>query len=205
MNKLSTQMLQATLVIVAVLFLLPLQSAHASASISIVGPSVFNADLKFPGRGAFGFHPGTVSVGQGGKVSFTNNGYDQHTVTSYTTKISVDFEGAQVNMPIPDGNFDSLSTFGPIEAGDTYTLDTSGLATGDYKFFCLIHPWMQGTLHVTSGGKSSASVSMDHHQGSTTQFLREAQAGDSSPTTYESHKEQSFQSLTSRRYSTPSP
>src|SRR2546426_11679433 len=106
MNKLSTQMLQATLVIVAVLFLLPLHVAHASASISIVGPRVFNADLKFPGRGAFGFHPGTVSVGQAGKVSFTNKGYDEHTVTSYTTKMLVLFEGAQVNIPIPDGNFD---------------------------------------------------------------------------------------------------
>src|SRR3989442_10871254 len=124
MNITSRHMLQATFVIAVALILLPIQSAHASASISIVGPRVFNADLKFPGRGAFGFHPGTVSVGQGGKVSFTNNGYDEHTVTSYTTKMLVPFEGAQVNTPIPDGRFDSLSTFGPIEVGDTYTLDT---------------------------------------------------------------------------------
>ena len=170
MQKTSKHILQVTFVIAVTLLLWPLQSAHASASISIVGPRVFNADLKFPGRGAFGFHPGTVSVDEGGKVSFTNNGYDEHTVTSYMTKMLVPFEGAQVNIPIPDGRFDSLSTFGPIEAGDSYTLDTTGLATGDYQFFCQIHPWMQGTLHVTSNGsRTTVNVNIDHHQGSTTQ------------------------------------
>jgi len=172
MNHTSKHLIQATIVLSVVLFLLPLQSAHASASISIVGPRRLTADLKFPGQGAYQYHPGSMSVGQGGKVSFTNNGYDQHTVTSYSTKMSVDFEGAQVNVPIPDGKFDSLSTFGPIEAGDTYTLDTTGLATGDYQFFCQIHPWMQGTLHVTSSGsRTTVNVNIDHHQGSTTQFF----------------------------------
>ena len=75
----------------------------------------------------------------------------------------VPFEGAQVNVPIPDGKFDSLYTFGPIEAGDTYTLDTSSLATGNYQFFCQIHPWMQATLHVTSSGsRTTVNVSIDH-------------------------------------------
>src|SRR5436309_198329 len=171
MKTTSKHILHGILIITAVLFLFPMNAAHASVSISIVGPSRLTADLKFPGQGAYQYHPGSISVGQGGKVSFTNNGYDQHTVTSYTTKLSVDFEGAQVNVPVPDGKFDSLSTFGPIEAGDTYTLDTSRLATGDYQFFCQTHPWMQGTLHLTSNGKSSASVTMDHHQGSTTQFF----------------------------------
>ncbi len=172
MNKTSKHMIQGTLIVAAVLFLLPVHAAHASAGISIVGPRVFNADLKFPGKGAFAFHPGTISVGQGGKVSFTNNGYDQHTVTSYTTKMLVPFEGAMVNVPIPDGKFDSLSTFGLIESGDTYTLDTTSLSTGDYTFFCQIHPWMQGTLHVTSSGsRTTINVNIDHHQGSTTQFF----------------------------------
>ena len=172
MNHTSKHLIQATIVLSAVLFLLPLQSAQASASISIVGPRRLTAELKFPGQGAYQYHPDSMSVGQVGKVSFTNNGYDQHTVTSYSTKIPVDFEGAQINLPIPDGKFDSLSTFGPIEAGDTYTLDTTGLATGDYQFFCQIHPWMQGTLHVTSSGsRTTVNVNIDHHQGSTTQFF----------------------------------
>ncbi len=173
MNEISKHMLQGTLVIAAVLFLLPLHSAQAAASISIVGPRNLTPDLQFPGRGAQNFHPLTVSVSQGGKVSFTNNGYDEHTVTSYTTKLLVDFEGAKVNVPIPDGKFDSLSTFGPIESGDTFTLDTTRLAPGDYNYFCQIHPWMQATLHVTTGSsRTTASVNMDHHQGSTSQFFQ---------------------------------
>ncbi len=156
----------------SLLFLLPVHSANASSTINIVGPRTINpTTFNFPGRGAFGFHPGVVTVSQGGTVTFTNNGYDEHTVTSYTDKVQVDFEGLQVLMPVPDGKFDS-GTANTIESGQSWILDTSNLAPGDYAYFCQIHPWMQALLHVTTGtSHSTTSVNIDHHQGNTSQFF----------------------------------
>src|SRR3989442_1941105 len=128
-------------------------------------------DLQLPGGGAFSFRPGTVSVSQGGTVTWTNNGYDQHTVTSYTTKTTFNFEGVNVQLPVPDGQFDS-GIQAPIQSGQSWSLNTAALSPGDYHYFCQIHPWMQALLHVArSTGSTSASVSIDHHQGSTTQFF----------------------------------
>jgi len=154
------------------LFASPVSSASTQASISIKDVAHFDpATFSFPGSSAFNFRPSTVSVSQGGLVTWTDNGYDQHTVTSYTTKMSVNFEGVTVNVPVPDGTFDSgIAT--PIQSGQSWTLNTQNLSPGDYHYFCQIHPWMQALLHVASGNSaSSAEVSIDHHQGSTTQFF----------------------------------
>src|SRR5712692_239409 len=160
---------------VAILAILALASpvhAASNASISIVDVRhIDTTTFNFPGRGAFDFRPGIVSVNQGGKVTFTDRGYDEHTVTSYTDKVQVDFEGLQVMMPVPDGKFDS-GIANTIKSGQSWTLDTANLSPGDYTYFCQIHPWMQATLRVTSGSShSTASVNIDHHQGSTSQFF----------------------------------
>ncbi len=151
-------------------FTIPVQ-ARGTATISMVDLKSFNPDtFKFPGQGAFNFHPGIATVALGGSVTFSTEGFEEHTVTSFTEKVLVDFEGATVNMPVADGKFDSgIAT--PIESGESWTLDTSSLATGDYSYFCQIHPWMQALLHIADHGPSSASVRMDHHIGNTVQFF----------------------------------
>ena len=155
------------------LFATPAYASSTNATISIEDVAHFNASkFTFPGSNAFDFKPGVASVAQGGAVTWTDNGYDQHTVTSYTNKMVVSFEGLQVTVPVPDGTFDS-GVEAPIQSGQTFTLDTSKLSPGDYHYFCQIHPWMQALLHVTArtNNPSSTSVSIDHHQGDTGQFF----------------------------------
>src|SRR5712692_3354833 len=172
MNKLTKHTLQGTAFIAALLFILPVHSAAATSTISIVDLRTINTTtFTFPGGGAFSFRPGIVSVDQGGKVVFTDNGYDMHTVTSYTNKVPFNLEGLTVQLPIPDGKFDS-GIHTPILSGQSWTLDTTNLASGDYTYFCQIHPWMQATLRVTSSSSHTiANVNIDHHQGDTSQFF----------------------------------
>ena len=78
--------------------------------------------------------PASVSVNPGDTVTWSNDDTAAHTVTS----------GSAADGP--DGIFDS-SLF---MAGTTYehTFDT----LGEYPYFCMVHPWMVGTVLVTPGG-----------------------------------------------------
>jgi plastocyanin len=169
------RILPAVSILATLLFATPVNAAATTASISINDLAHFNpATFNFPGASAFSFHPGVATVSQGGTVTWTNNGYDQHTVTSYTVKTTFSFEGVNVQLPVPDGHFDSLNATGPIQSGQSWTLDTGAakLSPGDYLYFCQFHPWMQALLHVVSDtSHPTASVNIDHHQGSTGQFF----------------------------------
>ena len=166
--------LPAISILATLLFATPVNAASSQATISIHDVAQFNpTTFSFPGGGAFSFRPGIATVSQGGTVTWTNNGYDQHTVTSYTNKVTFNFEGVNVQLPVPDYQFDS-GIAAPIQSGQSWTLDTAAakLSPGDYHYFCQIHPWMQALIHVVSGtGSPSASVNIDHNQGSTTQFF----------------------------------
>src|SRR5712692_7294427 len=177
--------LPAISILATLLFATPVNAASSQATISIHDVAQFNpTTFSFPGGGAFSFRPGIATVSQGGTVTWTNNGYDQHTVTSYTTKMTVNFEGVNVQLPVPDGQFDS-GVQAPIQSGQSWSLNTAALSPGDYHYFCQIHPWMQAILHVASGsGSPSASVSIDHHQAARPSSSREAPAGASCQGTY---------------------
>jgi plastocyanin len=166
------RILPAISILATLLFATPVNAASSQASISIIDVAHFNpTTFSFPGAGAYEFRPGIATVSQGGTVSWTNNGYDQHTVTSYTTKMVVNFEGVSVSVPVPDGTFDS-GIAAPIQSGQTWTLNTAALSPGDYHYFCQIHPWMQALIHVASSTvPSNAQVNIDHIQGSTSQFF----------------------------------
>lgn len=86
----------------------------ASTAPSTAGVSIAN----------FAFSPTSVSVKQGGTVTFTNNDSVAHTV-----KVT--------------GQADQS-----IAAGDTYTLATSTLTVGAHSYSCSIHPSMTGTINV---------------------------------------------------------
>jgi len=101
-------------------------------------PVEFNGIISIPeGSGAPGcdetnscFIPFNVSVSTGEEITWSNNDSAAHTVTSGTPS-----DG-------PDGNFDS----GLFMADGTFsaTLDESG----EYPYFCMVHPWMTGNITV---------------------------------------------------------
>ena len=100
--------------------------------------SEFNGMISLPeGSGAPGcdetnecYIPFNVSISAGEEITWSNYGTAAHTVTSGSPS-----DG-------PDGNFDS----GLFMAGETFsaTLDESG----EYPYFCMVHPWMLGNITV---------------------------------------------------------
>ncbi len=76
------------------------------------------------------FLPGEVTIGVVESVTWHNDSGVIHTVTSGS------FEDG------PDGVFDSSI----IMSGDTFTHTFT--ETGQYEYFCSIHPWMTGTVIV---------------------------------------------------------
>ncbi|MFQ5572614.1 MAG: plastocyanin/azurin family copper-binding protein [Nitrosopumilaceae archaeon] len=75
--------------------------------------------------------PSSVSISTGSTVVWINDDTAAHTVTS----------GSPTDGP--DGIFDSSLVLG----GDSFevTFDDSG----NYDYFCLVHPWMKGTVNVS--------------------------------------------------------
>ncbi len=78
--------------------------------------------------------PSEVTVDVGGQVTWTNDDTAAHTVTS----------GSAADGP--DGNFDS-SLFMAATTFE-HTFDT----VGEYPYFCMVHPWMVGTVVVQEAG-----------------------------------------------------
>ena len=75
--------------------------------------------------------PSSVTVAPGGTVIWFNDDTVHHTVTSGTISGGHDGEFAS---PLFIGN----STF-------SHTFDEEGV----YDYFCIVHPWMTGTVEVS--------------------------------------------------------
>ena len=75
------------------------------------------------------YDPDVANVPQGYIIEWTNNDELAHTVTS---------------------SLDSGDTFdsGLFNAGETFQLDTSDLALGEYEYICIVHPWMVATIVI---------------------------------------------------------
>ena len=76
------------------------------------------------------FIPATVTIGAGGMVTFANNDSAAHTSTAGTPA-----DG-------PSGVWDSSL----VMMGAAYT--TPALEAGEYPYFCMVHPWMEGLVIV---------------------------------------------------------
>ena len=87
------------------------------------------------------FLPATVTIGVGGSVEFVNNDNAAHTSTAGTPT-----DG-------PSGVWDSSL----VMMGTSYT--TPALDAGEYPYFCMVHPWMEGLVIVTDDHSSSTSSS----------------------------------------------
>jgi plastocyanin len=75
------------------------------------------------------YEPDVAHVPKGNIIEWTNADTVAHTVTS-----SVDF-GDTFNSNM-------------INAGEKFALDTSKLASGEYEYMCMVHPWMISTLVI---------------------------------------------------------
>jgi len=107
-------------------------SAFAAETASVSAP----AGTSVPGCEETNecFVPSEVTIDVGGEVTWSNDDSAAHTVTS----------GSAADGP--DGVFDS-SLF---MAGTTFsaTIDEAGT----YPYFCMVHPWMVGTVIVQEAG-----------------------------------------------------
>jgi len=86
------------------------------------------------------FIPSTVTIEVGETVTWENNDTAAHTASAGTSA-----DG-------PSGVWDS----GLIMAGQSYsyTADTAGT----FDYFCMVHPWMEGTLIVEAAGAADAAA-----------------------------------------------
>ena len=112
----------------------------AIVSVVAIAPSAFAAEVTIenaPGSSAAGcepdcFIPSTVTIDVGGEVIWENNDNAAHTSTA----------GSPVDGP--SDVFDSSL----IMAGSSFshTFDEAG----SFDYFCMVHPWMVGTVIVLS-------------------------------------------------------
>ena len=122
---------------------LPLVAVFVTAIMMSVPPAFAEVTIiPAAGSGAPGceetaegcYIPSTATVDVGGVVIMSNTDTAAHTWTSGTPE-----DG-------PDGNFDtSLIMTG---AAFEWSPDT----VGEYPYFCMVHPWMQGTITVQEAG-----------------------------------------------------
>ena len=89
------------------------------------------------------FIPADVTVDVGGEVTWSNDDTAAHTITSGTPA-----DG-------PDGTFDSSL----VMPGTTfsYTFEDAG----EYTYFCVVHPWMEGTVTVSGEAHGGDDMTMD--------------------------------------------
>lgn len=107
----------------------------------------FNAeDAEYLGE--WGFMPGHLTVTKGESIEFVNPATNArpHTVTSIT------WSGTAPTRTLESGaKFDSSPTRDAlVMPGMSFTLDTSTLDTGNYMFYCTLHPWMVGTFTLVA-------------------------------------------------------
>jgi plastocyanin len=75
------------------------------------------------------YGPDVAVVTQGHTVEWTNEDSIVHTVTS-------------------EEGFGEIFDSSLIDAGDVFTLDTTNLEVGEYKYLCSLHAWMVATLVI---------------------------------------------------------
>ncbi len=86
------------------------------------------------------FIPSTVTIEAGGTVTWENTDNAAHTATGGTPT-----DG-------PSGAFDSSLMM--VDGTFSFTFDSAGT----YPYFCMVHPWMQGTVIVEAAGAAEAEA-----------------------------------------------
>ena len=126
------------------------QSRYAVTILDNQAPSPL--DGFDPDQAYWRFNPHQLVVPQGAQVVFQSppGNHHPHTVTSLV-RISGPFASPVV---VHGGTiFESSPTQPPdvdtrIHPGESFTLGTSILSSGNYAYFCKLHPWMNGEITV---------------------------------------------------------
>ena len=104
---------------------------HMTATVSVTEGSGASAEAPCVADNTC-FMPAEVTVDVGGEVTWSNDDNAAHTVTS----------GADLTSDDVGTVFDS----GLFMAGNTFSHKFD--AAGEYPYFCMVHPWMVGTVIV---------------------------------------------------------
>ena len=95
-----------------------------------------------------GVTTGIITIFSGDSVTWHNADTAFHTITS----VSQTGENALPIQDDEDGVFDS----GFFTAGESYTRDFNDL--GDFYYYCSLHPWMNGVVHVVKNTGNVQSI-----------------------------------------------
>lgn len=95
-----------------------------------------------------GVTTGEITIFPGDSVTWKNADTAFHTITS----VSRSGEKIPLTMDDEDGVFDS----GFFTAGKSYTRQFDDY--GDFYYYCTLHPWMNGIVHVVSNTGSVQSI-----------------------------------------------
>ncbi len=126
-KKLKNQLVKVpALVMVAFVVIVASQDAFAETEVTIPN----EASQPSCAESGSCFLPSEVTIGVGESVTWYNDSTAAHTVTSGNPE-----DG-------PDGVFDS----GLFMGGDTFSHTFT--ESGQYQYYCQIHPWMTGTVIV---------------------------------------------------------
>ena len=104
------------------------------------------------------FIPATITINPGESVTFNNNDSAAHTSTSGTPA-----DG-------PSGVWDSSM----VMMGAAYT--TPALSEGTYPYFCMVHPWMEGTVIVGEGSATPSQAESSQAQDEAAERIAAAEA-----------------------------
>jgi len=104
------------------------------------------------------FIPNTITINPGETVEFANNDTAAHTSTAGTPT-----DG-------PSGTWDSSL----VMMGASYT--TPALSEGTYPYFCMVHPWMAGTVIVGEGGAQTTSEEASQTEAEAAERIAAAEA-----------------------------
>jgi len=111
---------------------------HAEQKTVVIPFGAYNPELNTPAE--VWFDPSTISIKVGDTVSWINDDREGHTVTS--GQGSGRFGWMSDNYGQADGFFDS----GRFLPGDSWSYAFQ--EKGAFRYFCTIHPWMEGFVIV---------------------------------------------------------
>jgi len=147
-------------------------SAHGTPK-----PRTWHAEVAFENKDhaiqGMAFLPGVLWINKGDTVVWTTRGSDIHTVTFIppgTTLPPFDPTNPSQVLPTPNHVYDGksyynsglMSAFPGIGAPTSYTL-TFGV-TGDFTYYCLVHPSMIAIIHVRPAGTPYPFSQQDYNR-----------------------------------------
>ena len=115
----------AVLVLIAICSSVALVHVYAQDADQETGINIVEPPFQSPQQ--WTYDPSDITVPQGTTVTWTNTGAVAHTITS------------DDDVSFDSGSVDPQTTF-------SFTADT----LGTFTYHCAFHPWMTGTLTVTS-------------------------------------------------------